>query len=208
MTAVPNLFYVAAAVAIVATLLALTRTHVVHGLLYLVVALLAIALVFFALGAPFVAALEAILYAGAIIVLFVFVVMMLGLASPRADWRVLLQTGAWVGPTVLCAVLAAELIGLFGRPLMSPSASGVVSADRVGAALFGPYVVGVELASMPLLGALVGAYHLGRRRLPEEEGDDGGHSDDARPDPGRDSLRPGTGGPADTAQPDLRPDGS
>lgn len=203
-----GLFYVAAAVAIAATLLALTRRSVVHGLLYLVVSLLAVALVFFALGAPFVAALEAIVYAGAIIVLFVFVVMMLGLGLHRAPKH---EGAAWVGPVVLGGVLVAELVGLLLRPSDLPAALAVVGAKSVGAVLYGPYLVGVELASMLLLAALVGAHHLGRRRRPDEtnheEENNGRHSDATRPALGSDTLRPGAGRTAHPAQPALRPHG-
>ncbi|MEO8977379.1 MAG: NADH-quinone oxidoreductase subunit J, partial [Casimicrobiaceae bacterium] len=59
------MFYIAAAIAIVATILAITRANPVHALLYLVVSLLAVAVIFFMLGAPFIAALEVIIYAGA-----------------------------------------------------------------------------------------------------------------------------------------------
>ncbi len=78
-------FYIAAAVAVVATVLMLTRLNVVHALLYLIVSLLGVAVVFYVLGAPFVAALEAIVYAGAIMVLFLFVVMMLNLGKRTAE---------------------------------------------------------------------------------------------------------------------------
>jgi NADH-quinone oxidoreductase subunit J len=74
-------FYIAAAVAIASTMMAITRLDEVHALLYLIVSLLAIAVVFFVLGAPFVAALDVIIYAGAIMVLFVFVVMLLNLGQ-------------------------------------------------------------------------------------------------------------------------------
>ena len=74
-------FYIAGAVAVLSTVLMLTRLNVVHALLYLIVSLLAVAVVFYVLGAPFVAALEVIVYAGAIMVLFVFVVMMLNLGE-------------------------------------------------------------------------------------------------------------------------------
>ena len=70
-------FYVAAVVAVLATAMVITRANAVHALLYLVVSLLAVAIVFYVLGAPFAAALEVIVYAGAIMVLFVFVIMML-----------------------------------------------------------------------------------------------------------------------------------
>ena len=72
------------AVAIVSTALMITRLNAVHALLYLIVSLLAVAVVFYTLGAPFVAALEVIIYAGAIMVLFVFVVMMLNLGDEAA----------------------------------------------------------------------------------------------------------------------------
>ena len=68
-------FYFCSAIAIVATLFAITRRQPVHALLYLIVSLLAVAMIFFALGAPLIAALEVIIYAGAIMVLFIFVVM-------------------------------------------------------------------------------------------------------------------------------------
>src|SRR5665811_2175051 len=75
--AMTTLFYIAAAVAVLATVLVITRTNLVHALLYLVVSLFAVAVVFYTLGAPFVAALEVIVYAGAIMMLFLFAVMLL-----------------------------------------------------------------------------------------------------------------------------------
>ena len=79
-----ELFYSGAAVAVIATLLVIVQTNVVHALIYLVLSLLSVAVVFFSLGAPFVAILEAIVYAGAIMVLFLFVVMMLNLGQQAA----------------------------------------------------------------------------------------------------------------------------
>ncbi len=73
------LFYITAALAVLATILVITRANAVHSLLYLIISLLAVAVIFFLLGAPFVAVLEVIIYAGAIMVLFVFVIMMLNL---------------------------------------------------------------------------------------------------------------------------------
>ena len=92
-------FYIAAVVAIISTVLAITRLNAVHALLYLIVSLLSVAVVFYVLGAPFVAALEVIIYAGAIMVLFVFVVMMLNLGQEATEmerqWQ---KPGMWVGP--------------------------------------------------------------------------------------------------------------
>jgi len=158
------LFYISAFVAAIATVLVVTRTNAVHALLYLIVSLLAVALIFFALGAPFVAALEVIIYAGAIIVLFIFVIMMLNLGGEAAKLESTLFTpGIWIGPSVLCGILVIELVYFLTdaqSPLPDP---GTISTKQVGIALFGPYALGVELASMLLLAGLVGAYHLGRQ---------------------------------------------
>jgi NADH-quinone oxidoreductase subunit J len=161
-------FYIAAAVAIVATIVALTRLNAVHALLYLVTSLLAVAVVFYVLGAPFVAALEVIVYAGAIMVLFIFVVMLLNLGK-RAEQmeRSLLSPGIWIGPGVLAAVLIAELADLLAHGRLPGVEPAMVSPKQVGIALFGPYLIGVELASILLLGGLIGAYHLGWRRSEE-----------------------------------------
>jgi NADH-quinone oxidoreductase subunit J len=166
-------FYIAAAVAIFATVMAITRLNAVHALLYFVVSLLAVAVVFFTLGAPFVAALEVIVYAGAIMVLFIFVVMLLNLGEQATEAeRRMLSPGIWTGPMVLAAVLIVQLAYLaWGAGELRTAAP--VSPKEVGIALYGPYLIGVELASMLLLGGLVGAYHLGRRRRPRPEvGDD------------------------------------
>ena len=108
------LFYLSALIAVISTLLVITRTNAVHALLYLIVSLLAVAMIFFLLGAPFVAALEVIIYAGAIMVLFIFVIMMLNLGGAHAQEEAqLLTPGIWRGPAILSMFLAAELIYLF-----------------------------------------------------------------------------------------------
>lgn len=157
-------FYIAAAVAAASTALVITRKHVVHSLLYLIVSLLAVAVVFFTLGAPLAAALEVIIYAGAIMVLFVFVIMMLNLGkAAQQQERAWLTGRVWVGPGLLAAVLLGELLWALSRGLLSGGPAGEVPPLAVGRALYGPYVLGLELASMILLAALVGAFHLGRR---------------------------------------------
>ena len=163
-------FYLAGAVAVLATVLAITRLVAVHALLYLIVSLLAVAVDFYIMGAPLLAALEVIIYAGAIVVLFIFVVMMLNLGTQARETERLWLTGrAWIGPAILSALLLAELIYLILRPPLLGSLSGVTSPKQIAIALYGPYVLGVELASMLLLGALVGACHLGRSSLSETE---------------------------------------
>ncbi len=191
-------FYIAGAVAVLATLLTITRLNAVHALLYLVVSLLGVAVVFFTLGAPFVAALEVIVYAGAIMVLFVFVVMMLNLGDQAVQReRAWLKPGMWAGPGMLAAVLLAEVVYLLSG--VAPAAAGsVITPKQVGLALFGPYVLGVELASILLLGGVVGAYHLGRRQPLMEETQHGVRSDESRTVAGGDLVHAGNDRPART----------
>jgi len=164
------LFYLAGAVAIVATLLAITRRHAVHALLYLIVSLLAVAATFYALGAPFVAALEIMVYAGAIMVLFVFVVMMLNISDHAMEVeRGWLKPRNWFGPAILAAVLLAEVIVCIATSPASSSITGAVAPKQVGASLFEGYWIGVELASLLLMAGLVGAFHLGRHAIAGEE---------------------------------------
>lgn len=156
-------FFIAAAVAVVSTVLAITRLVAVHALLYLIVSLLAVSVAFYTMGAPLVAALEVIIYAGAIVVLFVFVVMMLNLgAQSRQTERAWLTGCAWIGPVILSGLLLAEMIYLIIRSPGLGAAGGITTPKQISLALYGPYVLGVELASMLLLGALVGARHLGQ----------------------------------------------
>jgi NADH-quinone oxidoreductase subunit J len=156
-------FYISAAVAIISTVMVITRLNAVHALLYLIVSLLSVALIFFLMGAPFIAALEVIIYAGAIMVLFVFVIMLLNLGHEavrrESQW---LNPRMWIGPAILAIILMAELVYIITRT--GPQQSGVISIEpqQVGLALFGPYLLGVEIAAMLLLAGMVGAYHLGR----------------------------------------------
>jgi NADH-quinone oxidoreductase subunit J len=157
-----NLVYaVSAFVAIAATVMVITNRNAVHALLYLVVSLLAVAVIMFLLGAAFVAALEVIIYAGAIMVLFVFVIMLIG---PRND---VVNPRTWIGPVILGLILLAELAYVVaggtagGAP--SPLAVKEVTPRQVGIALLGPYLIGVEVTAFLLLAGLVGAFHLGRR---------------------------------------------
>ncbi len=157
------LFYLAAAIALISTYMVITRLNIVHALLYMVVSLLAVAVIFFLLGAPFIVALEVIIYAGAIMVLFIFVVMMLNLGPQSVvqerqwfNWR------TWRGLVILAAILLIELIFAFRLGYLQPQNLKELPPNEVAIALFGPYLLGVELASMLLLAGLVGAYHLGR----------------------------------------------
>ncbi len=153
-------FYVAAFIAVLATILTITRLNPIHALLYLIVSLLAVAIVFYVLGAPFIAALEVIIYAGAIMVLFVFVMMMLNLGK-----RTLEIERGWLRPPILTGEVAFLLYAHGGPRLLG----SVVGPKEVAIASYQPYLLGVELASFLLMAGLVGAYHVGMRPKKREE---------------------------------------
>ncbi|MCJ8164340.1 NADH-quinone oxidoreductase subunit J [Pontibacter sp. E15-1] len=159
-------FYIAAAVAILSTIMVITRYNMIHALLYLVVSFMSVSVVFFTLGAPFMAALEIIIYAGAIVVLIIFVIMMLNMTKEdiqrEKEW---LKPSVWVGPAMLSAILLAELVHILttSNPAQT-EALVAVDAKLVGLALFGPYLLGVQLCGILLMAGIVGAYHLGRQK--------------------------------------------
>jgi NADH-quinone oxidoreductase subunit J len=194
------LFYVAGAVAIVSTVMTITRLNAVHALLYLIVSLLSVSVVFYTIGAPFVAALEVIIYAGAIMVLFIFVVMMLNLgeraARMESTW---LTPGIWIGPSILSSILTIELVYMLARGGVQNFGARPIGPKEIGIALFGPYAIGVELASMLLLGGLVGAYHLGSRIQEKREIRDDVDTDGTGTGAGGNLVRAGTGRPSRAA---------
>jgi len=194
------LFYVVAVVAILATVRVITCLNAVHALLYLIVSLLSVAIVFYTLGAPFIAALEVIVYAGAIMVLFIFVVMMLNQGAKAVDAeRTWLKPSMWIGPCILAAILIAEVAYLLSRGISAAHSGIIVGAKQVGMSLFGTYLIGVELASMLLLGALVAAYHLSARKRDKLEIRNVTDTDRTGTAAGGDLVRTGTGGPSRTA---------
>lgn len=163
-------FYISSLLAVGATVMVITRLNAIHALLYLIVSLLSLAMVFYTLGAPFVAALEVIIYAGAIMVLFIFVIMMLNLGKEatrqESQW---LKGSMWIGPSFIAIVLLCEWIYMLAATPHQKVGHTIVELKEVGISLYGPYMLGVELASLLLLAGLVAAYHLCRRKIPQTE---------------------------------------
>ena len=158
-------FYIAATIAVLATIMVITRYNMIHALMYLVVSFLAIAIVFFVLGAPFIAALEIIVYAGAIVVLIIFAIMMLNLrAESVEEEKQWLTKDVFIGPSILSLILLAEMIYIIATSESTGTAQRMVDAKAVGMSLYGPYVIGVELSGILLMAGIVGAYHLGRQK--------------------------------------------
>lgn len=158
-------FYIAAAIAVFSTVMVITRYNIMHALLYLIVSLLSVAVIFYIYGAPFMAALEVIVYAGAIMVLIIFFVMMLNLGEESAaQEKAWLKPGMWAVPAVLCFLLLAELVYLILLHKQPVTGITMVSPKEVGRTLFGPYILAVELSALLLMAGIVGAYHLGRQK--------------------------------------------
>ena len=169
-------FYLSGLVAVLATLGVITGTSPVHSVVYLIVSLIAVALVFFALGAPFAGALEIIVYAGAIMVLFVFVVMMLNLRSDTRTDQPWLHPRQWLGPATLALVLLVAIMVLLARGSPGTLIDGqLLTARSVALTLFGPWLMVVELSAILLLAALVTASHVGRRNNPLHKRKRGGN---------------------------------
>lgn len=155
------LFWVSGAIAVICALAVVTRINAMHALIYLVLMFLAIASVFYALGAAFLAVLQIIIYAGAIMVLFVFVVMMINpIPTVIRQERGRISARTWVVPFILAAVLLWQFVSaLVGRSTLP--AGQPIGAAAVGINLFTTYFIGVEIASILLLAGLVGAFHYG-----------------------------------------------
>lgn len=162
------LFYILGFTLLAATLLCITRRNPVHAVIYLVAGFFALALMFYLLGAPLVAAWQVIVYAGAIMVLFLFIIMMLGLAPQEAPegpgWQ------RW-GPLALLSssIMICTLLLIFQDPAAGQQIDYFYLAPQLlGEALFSRYALAVEIVSFQLLFATIGAYLLGRP-LPKVE---------------------------------------
>lgn len=147
------LFYVTSGIAMFATFMAMISRHSVHALLYFVLSALALSLAIYDMGAPFAAVLEVIIYAGAIMVLFVFVVMLL---NPNRD----LSRRSFVLPGLLGLVLIGELLARSPHPNPLPGGEG---GKHLLLTLFQQYGTLVELVSFLLLAGLLAAYRIGKK---------------------------------------------
>lgn len=162
------LFYILAATALGATGMCITRRNPVHAVIYLVNAFFALALIFYLLGAPLVAAWEVIIYAGAIMVLFLFIIMMLELAPAETP-----KGAGWLrwGPVVFFSlvILGCTFALMAADPRSAEGVPAYFASPRVfGYALFQEYALAVQVVSFQLLYAAVGAYYVGRSTAGKE----------------------------------------
>jgi NADH-quinone oxidoreductase subunit J len=157
-------FYIAGVVAIVSTIMAISGRNAIHSLLYLILSLLAVSVIFYLLSAPFIAALEVIIYAGAIMVLFIFVTMMLNIGIERETEKKWLKPRMWIIPSILATVLLVNLILAVKNVQAIPADKEAILPKQVGISLFSTYLLGVEIAAILLMAGVIGAYHLGSQK--------------------------------------------
>jgi NADH-quinone oxidoreductase subunit J len=157
-----TLFYLLAAVTVIATILAITEKHPVHAIVYLVTSFFSLAFIFYLLAAPMIAAFEVIIYAGAVMVLFLFVIMMLDLGHPEKAARPGLAH--WLPALILCGIILASVITVVPERAATPGSSRSISITELSSTLFRNSGVAIEIISMQLLFAVVGALYLGRKR--------------------------------------------
>jgi len=159
-----TIFYIAAACAVISSVMAVVNRNAIHALLFLIISLLSISVIFYILGAPFVAALEVIVYAGAIMVLFIFVVMMLNIGSERETEFKWLSPKMWIVPVLLATILFVLLMFALKGFHSEKTGPEAISPKQVGISMFTTYLLAVEVAGILLLAGITGAYHLGKQK--------------------------------------------
>ena len=171
------LFYLFGGVAVLASLLVVLRRNPMHSVLLLIVSFAALAGLYITLGSPFAAVIQIIIYAGAIMVLFLFVVMLLNahredaLITPGASGATgPLRAGAALG-VVLLAELVWAIVKAGGSPESELAAGAAQNADAMGSVralgqlLFTEYAFAFEVTSILIVVAMVGAVVLAKREL-------------------------------------------
>jgi NADH-quinone oxidoreductase subunit J len=160
------IFYVLALVSLVSGAVVVLSRNALYSALGLIVALLAMSMLFLQLGAGFLAAIQVLVYAGAVMVLFVFIIMLLNLAQ-TTDRRVTALPGKLLGTALLGVIFAAivaavrGVVRTAGVPEAGEGFGGVVAVGRV---LFGEYLLPFELSGILLLAAILGTIVIARRK--------------------------------------------
>jgi NADH-quinone oxidoreductase subunit J len=158
------IFFIAGSIAVLTSVLAVSNRNAIHALLYLIISLLSVSVIFYIIGAPLVAALEVIVYAGAIMVLFIFVVMMLNIGMEEETEKKWLTPAMWIIPSILAVILLGIFIYVLRVFDSDKTGTTVIGPKQVSVSLFSTYLIIVELAGILLLAGITGAYHLGKQK--------------------------------------------
>ena len=168
------LFYVFAAIAVAMTLLVVVQSNPVYSVLLLIASFIGLAGLYVLLDAPFVAVIQIIVYAGAIMVLFLFVVMLLNAPREQIVRSAMTESaGTRAVGAILAIAFAAELAWALMRSshaldIADPGARASYSVPQIGQRLFQEYAFAFEATSILILVAMVGAVTLGGRHLSEK----------------------------------------
>ena len=165
--ATPFFFYMLSGIMIIGGILVITRRNAVHSALALIGTLLAQAGLYLMLYAPFVAGVQIILYAGGIMVLFLFVIMLVNIERTQRERQFNRQ---WLVGIVAAAALGGLFITVYTRgkgifPDRAPAAMEVQNTQNVGTLLYGQYMFSFEIASLLLLVAIIGAVVMAKKRI-------------------------------------------
>jgi NADH-quinone oxidoreductase subunit J len=160
-------FFILAAAAVISAVLMITRRNPVSSALYLVFNFFCIAVLYLLLRAQFVAIIQITVYAGAIMVLFLFVIMLLNLGEGSLiSWKLNLAKSAAVFLGIAILVEVFYFVGYFSSsPHISPEAESMGTVEAIGKVLFNDYLFPFEITSFLLLAAIVGAILLAKRKL-------------------------------------------
>ena len=165
--ATPFFFYLLSGIMLIGGILVITRKNPVHSALALIVTLLAQASIYLMLYAPFVAGVQIILYAGGIMVLFLFVIMLVSIDRSMKERQFNSQ---WVVGIVAATALGGLFIAVYtkGKDIFPEHALSVVednNTQEVAKMLYGQYMFAFEIASLLLLVAIIGAVVMAKKRI-------------------------------------------
>jgi NADH-quinone oxidoreductase subunit J len=165
--ATPLFFYFLSALAVISGVFVITRRNAVHSALALIVTLLAVSGLYLMLYAPFVAGVQIIVYAGGIMVLFLFVIMLVNLERTVKEHQF---NRIWPAGVLAAAALLGLFVSVYvkgktlfpERDIPLPEAS---NTQQIGVMLYGNYMFAFEIASLLLLVAILGAVIMAKKRI-------------------------------------------
>ena len=168
--ATPFFFYLLSGLALLGGILVITRKNAVHSALALILTLLALAGLYLMLYAPFVAGVQIILYAGGIMVLFLFVIMLVSIEKSQREDQFNKQ---WIGGVVGAVALGALFVRVFVKSTALHDLTGMPMAQlpeqsntqEIAVYLYGNYMLAFEIASLLLLVAIIGAVVMAKKRI-------------------------------------------
>jgi NADH-quinone oxidoreductase subunit J len=162
-------FYILAAGAIVSAILVITRRNPINSVIFLILNFFFLAALYLTLKAQFIAIIQILVYAGAIMVLFMFVIMLLNLGEEkrltnRVTWKQVIAIGVSLA-FVIQVIYIVGFGGTDGMETLSEKAGEIGTVEYIGKELFSHYVLPIEAISVLIVLAVVGAIVLAKRKL-------------------------------------------